>query len=210
MEQYWDSRFLAEGKVWGDAPSKTAVHAGGLFREKRVRKVLVPGAGYGRNTAFLVANGFAVDGIELSGEALRLAAVHDPVTRFFKGSVLDMPFSAEIYDAVYCFNVLHLFGEADRRRFIGKCRDQMATRGLAFFTVFSEKEPSLGKGRQSEPNTFESKPGRPVHYFTHKDLTAHFKGFNVLETGLMEDAENHGAEGPHVHMVRYIFTERAD
>jgi hypothetical protein len=73
--------------------------------------------------------------------------------------------------------------------------------------VFSEKEPSFGKGRETELNTFESKPGRPVHYFTHDDLLSHFRGFNVLETGLMEDAENHGADGPHVHVVRYIFAE---
>jgi SAM-dependent methyltransferase len=96
-----------------------------------VRTVLVPGAGYGRNTAFFVANGFRVDAIELSGQALLLARDHDPATRFFKGSVLDMPFSADVYDAVYCFNVLHLFREADRARFVGKCREQLARPGLA-------------------------------------------------------------------------------
>ena len=204
MEQYWNGRFLTEGKIWGDSPSRTAVYAGKLFREKRVRTILVPGAGYGRNTAFFAANGLQVSGIELSSEALRLAVAHDPATRFFKGSVLDMPFSNDVYDAVYCFNLLHLFSEPDRRRFIGKCADQLEACGLAFFAVFSEEEPTFGKGRQTEPSTFESKPGRPVHYFTREDLRAHFEGFKVLETGLMEDAEDHGDEGSHVHVVRYI------
>ncbi len=204
MEQYWNSRFLAEGKVWGDSPSKTAVYAADLFRDTLVRTMLVPGAGYGRNTAFFAASGFRVSGIEISSEALRLAEAHDPMTRFFKGSVLDMPFSDDVYDAIYCFNVLHLFPGPERRRFMRKCADQLRPGGMAFFAVFSEKEPTFGKGRCTEPNTFESKPGRPVHYFTHEDLVAHFEGFSVLETGLMEDAETHGDEGSHVHVVRYI------
>jgi SAM-dependent methyltransferase len=29
-------------------------------------------------------------------------------------------------------------------------------------------------------------------------------GFEVLETGLMEDPEDHGEEGPHVHKVRFV------
>jgi len=42
VSHYWNSRFLAEGKVWGDSPSKTAVYAADLFRDRRVRTILVP------------------------------------------------------------------------------------------------------------------------------------------------------------------------
>jgi hypothetical protein len=79
----------------------------------------------------------------------------------------------------------------------------MKKSGLMFYTVFSEKEPSYGQGQQIEPNTYESKPGRPVHYFTESDLKGLFKGTEILETGIMEDAEDHGA-GPHTHILRYI------
>jgi hypothetical protein len=73
-----------------------------------------------------------------------------------------------------------------------------------FFAVFSEKEASYGKGKEVERNTFASKPGRPVHYFTDSDLKAHFKKMEVVETGMMEDPEDHGAEWPHTHQLRYI------
>ena len=76
-----------------------------------------------------------------------------------------------------------------------------------FFTVFSEKEESYGKGKQIEKNTFESKPGRPVHYFDEDDLKAHFKKMEILETGIMEDPEDHG-EGPHTHLLRYIYVRK--
>ncbi|MCX6375275.1 MAG: class I SAM-dependent methyltransferase, partial [Armatimonadetes bacterium] len=79
--------------------------------------------------------------------------------------------------------------------------------GLLFFTVFSEEEPSFGKGEKIEENTFESKPGRPVHYFTEYDLISHFSEFDVLETGLTKDPEDHG-EGPHTHQLRYIVARK--
>ena len=50
MMEYWDKRFADGGKIWGEIPSKTAIHALELFKRYGVNKILVPGAGYGRNT----------------------------------------------------------------------------------------------------------------------------------------------------------------
>ena len=136
-----------------------------------------------------------------------MALEFDPLSGFFNASVLDMSFLPEKYDAIYCFNVLHLFREKDRKLFIDQCQERVKDNGLMFFTVFSEKESSYGQGKEVEKNTFESKPGRPVHYFTESDLKAHFKGMEILETGIMEDPEDHGAEGPHTHRLRYIYVE---
>lgn len=204
MQEYWDGRFDREGKIWGAAPSSTAVQAAEIFVRHGVRHVLVPGAGYGRNANFLHEAGFAVDGIEIAPAALWLAAADNPGVRYFRGSVLDMPFSGGIYDAVYCFNVLHLFRRAERLLFLGKCLKQLKNGGLLYFAVFSEREPSFGRGPEVELSTFESKPGRPVHYFTTEDLREHFPGGRVLAAGMAKDAEDHGEEGPHVHIVRYI------
>lgn len=74
--------------------------------------------------------------------------------------------------------------------------------------MFSEKEPTFGKGNMVEENTSESKPGRSVHYFTEEDLIQHFSQLALLETGLMEDIENHGEEGPHKLIVRYIVAQK--
>jgi len=208
MREYWNGRFEREGRVWGISPSRTAEHAAELFRRQAVRRILVPGAGYGRNANYLYQAGFAVDGIEIAPTALALAAEDNPGVRYFAGSVLDMPYSDDIYDAIYCFNVLHLFRRAERELFLRKCFDQTKTGGLLYFTVFSEREPSFGRGPEVESSTFESKPGRPVHYFTEADLMEHFPNSRVLAAGLAEDAENHGEEGPHVHIVRYICVQK--
>jgi len=206
-KEYWDQRFEDEGMIWGDSPSCTADHALSLFVDNGVRSVLIPGSGYGRNAKVFSSAGLDVSGIEISEAACRMAHEHDCRAVFYQASALDMSFLVGNFDAVYCFNVLHLFGESDRELLIRQCAAKVRGDGFLFFTVFSEREPSFGKGAQIEDNTFESKSGRPVHYFTEDDLLSHFREFDVLETGLMEDPEDHG-DGPHEHVLRYILARR--
>ena len=207
MDNYWEERYKKEGKIWGEEPSKTARRALEIFHEAGAKKILVPGSGYGRNTRLFSSSGFQVTGVEISFEACRLAMAFDPLTRVFNVSAMNMSSLRGRYDGLYCFNVLHLFRMNDRRTFIKECAKNTKENSPMFFTVFSEKEESYGKGAQVEKNTFESKPGRPVHYFSEADLRGHFIGMTILETGLMEDAENHG-EGPHTHILRYIHVKK--
>jgi len=204
VKEYWEGRFQREGKIWGETPSTTARRALEIFRQHAAKDILVPGAGYGRNTRLFSEAGLHTVGVEISSEALALARQFDPATEFFCGSVLEVSFPAASFDAVYCFNLLHLFRRRDREKLLAACRGMLRKGGIVFFVVFCELEDSFGKGAQVEPNTFESKPGRPVHYFTEADLCEHFRAFDIVETGLAKDHEEHGAEGPHVHTLRYI------
>jgi SAM-dependent methyltransferase len=207
LNEYWENRFITEGKIWGETPSRTAEYALQLFQQHDVKKLLVPGSGYGRNTRLFSASGIKVVGVEISEKACKIARSFDPATRIFNDTVLDMSFLAHNYDAIYCHNTLHFFREYDRQLFIDQCIRRIKKQGLMFFTVFSDKEESFGKGKQVEKNTFESKPDRPVHYFDEDDLKAYFKKMEVLETGIMEDPEDHGS-GPHTHLLRYIYVRK--
>lgn len=204
MGSYWEGRFSGEGRIWGDEPSNTAVKALALFRREQAKNILVLGSGYGRNTRLFSSAGLAVAGIEISSTAVAAARQFDPLTVHHCLSVMEMSLTPNAYDAIFSFNVLHLFRQPERRLLLEKCRTVLKPGGVAFFAVFSEQEKSFGKGLEVEPNTFESKPGRPVHYYSEADLRQEFGGFAVLECGLTEDRENHGEEGPHSHVVRYI------
>jgi SAM-dependent methyltransferase len=202
-KEFWEKRFDEEGKVWGELPSKSARHALELFCKYSVKSILVPGSGYGRNTRLFSSSGFDVTGVEISGTACNLAKQFDPASKVYQRSVLDMSFVPGTFDAIYCFNVLHLFCENERKLFIKECLGKLGEAGLAFFTVFSEEEPSFGKGGEVESNTYESRPGRPTHYFTDDDLREHFRDFEVIETGIFREPEDHGGQ-PHTHILRYI------
>jgi ubiquinone/menaquinone biosynthesis C-methylase UbiE len=206
--EYWDKRFSDEGKIWGDKPSKSAYYATRVFKKHDIKTILIPGSGYGRNSKLFSNAEFVVTGIEISKIALDLARNFDTKTRFYEGSVLNMPFSDEIYDVIYCFNVLHLFTKQDRFHFLKKCFNQLKFEGYIFFIVFSEKESSFGIGKQVEENTFESKPGRPIHYFTRNDLFEHFTDYITIKDGIIKEKENHGYIGKHIHVLRYIFAKK--
>jgi SAM-dependent methyltransferase len=205
MNTFWEERFFKEGRIWGDTPSRTAVYAIDLFKKAGVHKVLVPGSGYGRNAGAFAREGFLVTGIEISKTAVTLARQNTRGVHYLHGPVEDMPFDDGMFDGIYCFNVLHLFRKDARAAFLQRCREQLKDGGVMFFVVFSDREPSFGTGREVEENTFESKPGREVHYYSEEDLISEFRGLEVRETGLMEDPEVHGEEGRHIHVLRYIY-----
>ena len=115
-----------------------------------------------------------------------------------------MSFDNRRYDAIYCFNVLHLFRQPERELFLNQCIGKLKERGSMYFTVFSNEESTFRQGQETEPNTFESKPGRPVHYFTEADLRQCFCNFEIIDIGTIQDPENHGGDA-HVHILRYIF-----
>ena len=206
-KEYWDGRFTEEGKIWGDSPSKSAHDALRLFLANGVRSVLVPGSGYGRNTKLFAISGLDVAGVEISETAFNMASQFDPRSKFYNGTVLDMSFDNRKYDAIYCFNVLHLFRQPERELFLQQCVRKLKDKGLAYFTVFSNEEESFGQGNETESSTFESKPGRPVHYFTEEDLRQHFHQFEIMKIGTIKDPENHGGHA-HIHILRYIFVRK--
>ncbi|MFX1388530.1 MAG: class I SAM-dependent methyltransferase [Promethearchaeota archaeon] len=206
--EYWNNRFSENGEIWGSRPSVCANYALNLFKKYRIKKILIPGAGYGRHTKFFSSNNYEVTGIEISEIGLNIAKKSDPKSKLILGSVLDMPFNDEIYDAIFCHTLLHLLLEPQRIKFIEKCYNQLKKGGFTFFTVFSGLEPSFGKGTKIEDNTFESKPYRPTHYFTDEDIKQHFHAFSVIETGIIEEEENHGELGLHSHQLRYLFAKK--
>lgn len=210
MRDYWNNRFSVEGEIWGVKPSKTAYYALKLFKSLNVRSVIIPGAGYGRNTRLFGEAGFKVIGVEISDNAIKEARKFDTKSKFYRKTALEIDSLGKKFDAIYCFNLLHLFKEKERLLFIEKCNEILNNDRFAFFVVFSDKEESFGRGKKIEEHTFESKPGRIAHYFTREDLLAHFNNFDVIEIGEMTDEENHGEAGEHVHRLRYVFCSKRE
>jgi len=208
MHDFWNNRFLNEKEVWGIQHSKTAEFSLKYFSKYQIKSILIPGCGYGRNAKYFIDNDLKVEGIEISEEAIKIAEKKGLSFKIDQGSILEMPFNDNIYDGIYCFNVLHLLLKKDRISFIEKCFQQLKKEGIVYFATFSEQDPSFGKGNEVEKNTFESRQGRPAHYFTDDDLRNHFDKYSIIESGIREDFENHGSEGPHTHLLRYIVAQK--
>jgi hypothetical protein len=151
MKEFWEHRFIKEGTIWSNNPSKSAIYAAAFFQNYPIQNIMILGIGYGRNSRPFIEKGYDVSGIEISEEAIKL----------------------------------------------------LNNSGLLFFTVMSEFDIGYGKGTEIEYNTFD-KRGKPVHYFTESDIKNHFGDFKILETKLIDEPEEHGNLGKHVHKCRLI------
>jgi SAM-dependent methyltransferase len=201
---YWNAQFAKYHHVWGETPSKSAEIALSLFREHKVKRILVPGSGYGRNSKLFSTSGFDVTGIEISEEACALAREYDPGTKLYNGSFLEENLVPGPFEGIYCFNVLQLFLKPDRIRFVEKSAQLLSPKGLMFFTGISDQDTSFGQGEEVEENTFAVQPDKILHYFTLDDLKSHFEDFEILEVGELEDQVSHSLHGLKRYQIRYI------
>ncbi|MDH6370379.1 chemotaxis methyl-accepting protein methylase [Paenibacillus sp. PastF-3] len=83
-----------------------------------------------------------------------MATEWDSRSLFILGSVLDSILEEKV-DAIYCYDMLHLFLEEDRRRLVANCLEQLQPDGWLYFTSFSDEDANNGCGALLEPGTYE-------------------------------------------------------
>jgi 2-polyprenyl-3-methyl-5-hydroxy-6-metoxy-1,4-benzoquinol methylase len=205
---YWDKQFEESGCIWGNQPSIATEIALSLFKENKVKSILIPGVGYGRNSKQFTSNGFDVTGVEISSSACNLAKKYDPLLNLLNGSIFDVQLPTGKYDAVFCFDVLHLFLEDERNKFITKCEDLVKPNGFMFFTVLSENDDYFGNGIEVETATFEVKPDKFIHFFSEADLSNSFQRFVKIQDGEIRDSVEHVKHGQKEYQIRYICVQK--
>lgn len=73
MTEFWEEAFKDKQEMWGLKPAKSTVLTKDFFAEHKIKNVLIPGIGYGRNAQIFIDNGITVTGIEISQTAIDLA-----------------------------------------------------------------------------------------------------------------------------------------
>lgn len=132
----------------------------------------------------------------------------DPDTHFIEGSVLDRVTRNKKYDAIYCFDVLHLFLLQERKRLIRNCVQQLNNSGLMYFTCFSDEDLNRGVGRLVEEGTYEYTEGKYAHFFTEEDLINHFEGMQLIETGIINEKLTYNDNRTKEYILRYIIVKK--
>lgn len=62
MAEFWESSFIENQMMWGIEPADSAILTKDFFLEKKVKDLLLPGFGYGRNAKVFMDNGINVTG----------------------------------------------------------------------------------------------------------------------------------------------------
>lgn len=181
MINFWESKYREIGSAWGFEPADSAATAMELFRENHVRKILIPGAGYGRNAKLFAENDFDVTGIEISETAIQLARQNGLNFPVFCGSVTQMPFDDSVYEGIFCYALIHLLNKPERRTFLKNCYSQLTPGGLMIFVTASTRMNAYGQGRKLSKNRFAVQKGINVFFYDDDAVVREF-----LDSGLVD------------------------
>ncbi|MHC1703812.1 MAG: class I SAM-dependent methyltransferase [Tenuifilaceae bacterium] len=182
MAEFWESKFSSEGAMWKFEPSDSALFALEFFKKNGIKKILIPGVGYGRNAKIFYQNGFDITGIEISKSAIRLAREENGLGfPIHHGSVIDMPFDNSIYDGIYCYATLHLFNKTERSKFISDCYNQLRKGGFMIFVVVSTKASLFGNGTYVSTNRYKQNNGLKVFFYDRSTIIKEFSDYGIVE-----------------------------
>lgn len=186
--EFWESNFQDKQEMWGINPAKSAVLTKDLFLERSVKNVLIPGIGYGRNAQVFRENGMSVTGIEISETAIQLLRKHyGEEMMVYHGSVTAMPFDQNRYEGIFCYALIHLLDENERKKLIEDCFKQLSEDGYMVFTVISKEAPTYGTGTPIGKDRFEQFGGVNMFFYDEVSIREEFGSFGLVEITKVEE-----------------------
>lgn len=193
MSEFWDNMFRKIGTLWSFEPADSALQASDLFVSEKIGNVLLPGIGFGRNAKPFVEKGMDVTGIEISETAIGLARENGLQIPIHHGSVAEMPFDDSVYDGIYCYALIHLLNQNERRQFLKSCHNQLRDGGLMVFVTVSKASTKLVEsGKPVSKDRFRIQNGLNVFFYDPETIVKEFGRFGLV--GYTE------IEGPVKHM----------
>ncbi|WP_075981890.1 class I SAM-dependent methyltransferase [Bacillus massilinigeriensis] len=202
MTEFWESSFIENQTMWGFEPSDSAIWTSEFFLEKKVKDILIPGIGYGRNAKVFLDKGINVTGIEISKTAIDLARQNGMNINIFHGSVIDMPFDNKLYDGIFCYALIHLLNHHDREKFIKDCYNQLKPGGYLIFTTISKEAPMYGKGKQLDKDYFEIMDGVKMFFYDSDSIKQEFGKYGLIEfSKIIEPHKNMENKPPFTFMM---------
>jgi SAM-dependent methyltransferase len=182
MTEFWEEAFKDKREMWGLKPAKSTVLAKDFFVHNKVKDILIPGIGYGRNAQIFRDNGMAVTGIEISQTAIELAKQHigNDLT-IYHGSVTDMPFDNNMYDGILCYGLIYLLSKDEREKLIKDCYNQLKENGVMLFTAITKKAQTYGQGTYISKDRFEMFGGVKIFFYDRETIKEEFGSSGLLE-----------------------------
>jgi len=99
-----------------------------------------------------------------------------------------MPFDDCKYDGIFCYALIHLLNEGERKKLIRGCYDQLADGGYMIFTVITKDAPTYGQGNFVSEDRYEIFDGVKMFFYDRESVQAEFGEVGLFE--VMDIVEN--------------------
>lgn len=188
MQEFWETNFIEKQTMWGFEPANSAILTKDLFLETKASHILIPGIGYGRNAGIFLENGIKVTGIEISQTAINLAKSKVGLDlNIYHGSVCDMPFDNVQYDGIFCYALIHLLNQHERKKFIRDCYNQLKPGSYMVFITISKQDPKFGKGHRLSKDRYTSIKGANFFFYDADSIKREFGTYGLIDFREIEE-----------------------
>ncbi|MFA6126598.1 MAG: class I SAM-dependent methyltransferase [Bacteroidales bacterium] len=202
MKDFWDKIFEKEKTNWGFDPSDSAILAKDFFLQRKIKNILIPGIGYGRNAKIFCDNGINVEGIEISKTAIELAKSENKLDiNIYHGSVTNMPYNNNRYDGIFCYALIHLLNKQERKRFLKNCYKQLMPNGYMIFTMASKKANMTGSVRPLSKDRYEIQKGLNIFFYDIESVKHEFNEFGLVEVFEIDEPIKHLENEPPLKLL---------
>jgi SAM-dependent methyltransferase len=174
--------------MYGSAPSEAAVAAAAMFGSNGARRVLELGAGQGRDSVYLLGEGFDVIALEFADAALRALAAKRRSSPTGGSLVVvghdardPLPLAAGSIDACFSHMLFCMALSTEHlERLCRELRRVIRPGGLVTYTVRHTGDAHFGAGQPRGDGMFEN-GGFVVHFFDRALVDRLAAGFHLRE-----------------------------
>ncbi len=205
MTEFWEESFKDKKEMWGFEPADSAFTTLALFNENGIKKILIPGFGYGRNAKVFIDHGFDVTGIEISETAIDLVRKHHGNDlKIHHGPVSHMPFDQELYEGIYCYALIHLLSGPERKKLIEDCYNQLNPNGYMVFITISKLDSRYGNGEEISKDTFKTGYGVHLFFYDSDSVRNEFGNYGLIKSEEISEPAMNAGNKPTQRFIRII------
>lgn len=204
-----------EADLWNMKPIKFLPDYISIFQENNVKRILDACCGDGRNSMYLLNNGFDVMGFDLSPEAAERANYHARESGFNNGFFLQadienlpQPFVGDMFDTLVCLDAVGQFMYIDKA--MERFKIIVKAGGYLLINYYTQNDASYGEGRKIDDKTFLYNDTL-FRYFNEEDVKKYSSGFEILDLKICrwDDPPHPGyRDYPHTHESIVVLLEK--
>lgn len=100
-----------------------------------------------------------------------------------------MPFDNNLYDGIFCYGLIYLLDEDERKKLIQDCFNQLKENGFMVFTAITKDAETYGQGKLISKDQFEMFGGVKIFFYDNETIEAEFGNAGLFE--VTEVVENY-------------------
>jgi len=184
----WEEIYQIKGDVLKGTLKKIR-EAVPLLKKRKTKKILDLGCSTGRNSLFLVEQGFSVYAVDNSETAIKMLnekikskGLKNVMT--FIEDMCSLSFKDNSFDAVICTGILQHATLECQKKTVREIKRTLKKNGLLIADLMSTKDPDFKAGKEIEENTFiglEEEEETPHHCSNLKEARELFSGFKIIK-----------------------------